>query len=64
MEVLLLTKKEINKFLKQIKHNRTHKRAIKKQGYCYALINSQKYFIELKDYWRKYEQRRKIKSIS
>lgn len=45
---LLFTKKQVKKFLKLIPHNRQHKRALKLNGYCYALIDNQRYFIEVR----------------
>lgn len=46
MEVLTLYHNEVKKILKRIKHNRTHKKALKKQGCFYCLLDGQKYYIE------------------
>lgn len=48
MIVLTLEHKDVKKILKHIKHNKTHKRALKKQGAFYHIdpLTNQKYFIE------------------
>lgn len=46
MEVLTLEHKEVKKFLKKIKHNRTHKKALKLNGVFYCILDGIKYRVE------------------
>lgn len=46
MEVLTLEHKEVKKILKRIKHNRTHKKALKLNGAFYCMLDGVKYRIE------------------
>lgn len=44
--VLTLTHKETKKFMRKVKHNRIHRKALKQNGVCYAIVDGQDYFIE------------------
>ncbi len=46
MIVLTLEHKEVKKILKSIKHNKTHKKALKKNGAFYHYEDGKKYYIE------------------
>lgn len=46
MTVLTLNHKDVKKVLKSIKHNRTHKKALRQNGCFYCLLNNQKYYVE------------------
>lgn len=46
MEVLTLKHKEVKKILKNIKHNKTHKKALKLNGVFYCILNGIKYKVE------------------
>lgn len=53
MEVLTLEHKDAIKFLKKIKHNRTHKKALKLNGAFYCILDGVKYRVEDVDIMRK-----------
>lgn len=46
MIVLTLEHNEVKKILKRIKHNKTHKKALKKNGTFYHYEDGKKYYIE------------------
>lgn len=53
MEVLTLSHTETKKILKTIRHNRTHKKALKLNGVFYCILDGVKYRIEDVDIMRK-----------
>lgn len=46
MTVLTLKHKDCMKILKEIKHNSTYKKALKKNGRCFFLKDEKKYMLE------------------
>lgn len=46
MKVLTLEHEEVKKFLKTIKHNKTHKKALKLNGVFYCILDGIKYRVE------------------
>lgn len=53
METLLLNHGECLKILKTIKHNKIHKKAIKKYGRCFYIKDGKRYMLEDRKILRK-----------